>query len=249
MALRGLYKWAMDGDAADSPVPETASPAVGNRPVPMCAEDLVFEKKRLQLVGLDPEKFDYFFEKYYDQIFRFAFWRTGDYDEAVDVACETFAVAWDRRAQFRWQGYSFGAWLFQIARSVLSHEQRDQQVRGEVPYEPGTHDRPDEKTPADELARKNDQEVIRQCLARLSPAQHEVLVLNHFMGLTTRQIAVVIEKPLGTVNSHLRRGKRALQRNLAECGEAGGLSTEAMRIVRQAAIEDSGLMIMTPEEK
>ncbi len=249
MALRSFYKWTMDGDVADSPAPVEDRSGSAPASAPTRAADLVIEKKRLQLVGLDPEKFDYFFEKYYDQIFKFAFWRTGDHDLAADVAGETFAVAWDRRRQFRWQGYSFGAWLFQIARSVLSHEQRRQQTRRETAYVPEQHDRADTLTPDDDLARRTDQEVMRRCLAQLNAAQHEVIVLNHFLGLTTREIAVVTTLPLGTVNSHLRRGKRELRRHLSEHGEAGGLSAEALRIVKRADIEESGLNIVTPDEK
>jgi RNA polymerase sigma-70 factor (ECF subfamily) len=208
------------------------------------AEDLVIEKKRLQLVGLDPEKFDYFFDKYYDQIFNFAFWRTGDHDQAADVASETFGVAWDRRGQFRWQGYSFGAWLFQIARSVLSHNKRRRETRRETEYIAEYHDPADETTPADTLAAKTDQAIVRQCLGQLSEAQHEVIVLNFFMGLTTREIAVITEWPLGTVNSHLRRGKRALRRSLAAHGNSGDLSEAAVRIIRQAERDDTELSII-----
>lgn len=253
MAGFGFYKWAKAGDVAGGPAPEmvpTSETATPEDPVVQArAEDLDIEKKRLQLVGLDPDKFDYFFDKYYDRIFNYAFWKTGNHDGASDVANETFMLAWEHRGQFRWQGYSFGAWLFQIARSVVSHRQRSEKARGETEYLPERHAEMDETTPADVLDHKNDQELVRRCLKRLAPDPYEVIILHHFVGMTHRQIALVTKMPLGTVNSHLRRGKKVLRQCLEEHGVANGLSEAAQRIIRQAAIEDSGLnLIEAPDE-
>ncbi len=257
MARFGFNKWASDGDAAGGAVPKVG-PGTSVRPAEVVqpddssgvahAEDLEIEKKRLQLVGLNPDKFDYFFDKYFDRIFNYAFWKTGDHDTAADVSNETFLIAWERRGQFRWQGYSFGAWLFQIARSVVSHQQRKLQTRGETEYIPERHAELDETTPADVLEHKHDQELVRLCLKRLAPDPYEVIILHHFVGMTHRQITLVTKMPLGTVNSHLRRGKNALRQCLEEHGADNGLSEATQRIVRQAAIEDSELsMVDTPD--
>jgi RNA polymerase sigma-70 factor, ECF subfamily len=206
--------------------------------------DLDIEQKRWRLAGVDPDKFDYFFDKYFDRIFSFAFWKSGDHDLAADIAGEVFLLAWDRRRQFRWQGYSFGAWLFQIARSVIGHHHRQRRVRSEIEYDPDNHEQVDVGTPGDELDRKTDQALVRFCLEQLSADQYEIIVLVHFVGMTTRQASLVTKRPLGTVNSHLYRGKQGLRRCLETHGAANGLSESALRIVRQVAVEDSGLNVV-----
>ena len=193
----------------------------------------------MQLVGIDSEKFDYFFDKYYDKIFSYAFWQCGDHDAASDVSGEVFLLAWDRRRQFRWQGYSFGAWLFQIARSVLSHKRRRDKVRREIEFVPGRHDPVDENTPDVLLERDNERELVRFCLDQLPDDPHEVLVLHYFVGMTTRQIALVTKRPLGTVFSLLSRGQKAVQRYLEEYLDKGVLSAETHRAIRRSALEDS----------
>lgn len=251
MATQGFYKWTTEGDAAGGSVSNDApsSPNTSFDPEKLSeaqtrALDLDIEKKRLQLVGVDPEKFDYFFDKYYDRVFEYAYWSTADHDQAADVAGEVFARAWERRRQFRWQGYSFGAWLFQIARSVISHQHRHHNVRQETAYVPAEHDGVDHETPADVLDAKSDQELVRLCLEKLTARQYEAIVMQQFMGMTARQIALVTETAEGTVHNHLRRGKKAMRRCLTEHGAANGLSEAAQRIVRQAAIEDSGLNVV-----
>ena len=256
MKSEGFYKWASEGNNCGGPAPDEEPTTQSTPPEDLTssvapkdtdeshAEDLDIEKKWLQLVGLDSEKFDFFFNKYYDRIFNYAFWKTGNHDVAADVASEAFMLAWDRRRQFRWQGYSFGAWLFQIARSVVSHQHRWQQVRRETEFLPERHDQADETTPADVLDRKKDQELVRKCLELLAADPYEVIVLYHFVGMTAREIGLATKMPLGTVNSHLRRGKQVLRRCLEEHGAANGMSEMAQRLVRQASIEDSGLNVV-----
>lgn len=238
MAKNGFNNWIGEDDSADG------SSLVCSRAEGLAhAKDLGIEKKRLQLVGIDAEKFDYFFDKYYNRIFDYAFWKTSNHDDAADVANEVFMLAWDRRRQFRWQGYSFGAWLFQIARSVVSHRDRKQVVQLETEYLPEHHDPVDETTPAEVLERKTDRELVRQCMECLSENQYEVIVLNRFVGMTVRQIALVTKMPQGSVSSHLRRGKRALLRCLEEYGATNVLSETAQQAMREAAVEDSGLKV------
>ena len=246
---RVFYKWTTGGDPVGGSAPD-AAPAQQSEPSAEArAQDLDIEKQKLQLVGIDAEKFDYFFHKYYDKIFEYAFWNTGSHDQADDITGEVFARAWERRGQFRWQTYSFGAWLFKIAHNIVANENRRQSVRKESQYDPDSHGVTDPTTPADVLAQKSDQELIQQCLGQLTESQYEIIVLHHFVGMTTRQISLVTKLPLGSVNSHLRRGKRSLQRMLSDQDVMAGLSDAAQRIVRQAAIDDSGLNVIEGVEK
>jgi RNA polymerase sigma factor (sigma-70 family) len=61
-------------------------------------------------------------------------------------------------------------------------------------------------------------------LGALSPRQREVLVLRHLAGLSEPEIAAHLGLGLGTVKTHLRRGREAMQARLGapRWGEAGG---------------------------
>jgi RNA polymerase sigma factor (sigma-70 family) len=253
MRWRGFYRQMPEADRPGAglpdPDPEPADavpepvPGAGDAPSDDASE-LDIEKRWLQLAAVDPDQFDHFYDKYHDRIFAFAFWRTGDEDAATDVTAETFLTAWEKRGQFRWRGYTFGAWLFQIARSVISRRQRRSRIERDTTYDADRHDVVVTDTPETEWETRRENALVSACLGQLTDGQREVIVLHHFVGLSVRQIAHVTEWPQGTVNSHLRRGKEALRRCLERHGAAHGLSEAAMRMIRRAALETSDLHVV-----
>jgi RNA polymerase sigma-70 factor (ECF subfamily) len=50
----------------------------------------------------------------------------------------------------------------------------------------------------------------------LTPEQRQVIVLRFLEGLTTREIAQVMEKSIGSVKAQQHRGLAALQRILSD---------------------------------
>lgn len=52
----------------------------------------------------------------------------------------------------------------------------------------------------------SDARALARCLQSLEPNQRHSIVLTYFKGLTHRELAVRLHKPLGTVKSWVRRG-------------------------------------------
>ena len=206
--------------------------------------DLDIEKKWLQLVKIDPERFSYFFDKYHDRIFKFLYWKTSEHDLAAELTDEVFSLAWRNINRFTWQGYSFGAWLFQIARGCLSHEIRRRKVRKETPFDPEIHGQVEEGTPEQEFRKERDRALVRMCLEKLSGERHDVFVLHYWMGMTVDEVALVLKRPRGTVCSHLSRGRQTMLRYLEEHGLEFGLSRKAQQTVQKQLREDSGLKLI-----
>ena len=63
-----------------------------------------------------------------------------------------------------------------------------------------------------------DREELADTLASLTPAQRSVVVLHDAQGWKLQEIADVLDAPLPTVKSHLRRGRRALVTLLGGAG-------------------------------
>lgn len=229
----GIYRWRKGDDGL---VREPREKAAADRN-PASADDLDIEKKWLQLVRIDQERFNLFFDKYHDRIFRYIYLRIGDHDVAGELAGEVFIIAWKRIGRFTWQGYSFGAWLFQIARGVISSELRRRRRRRETVFDPEAHDGRVDSGDRDDLLDPDDRWLIRRCVAGLPDVRQDVIVLHYWMGMSLDQVSVVLKMPRGTVSSHLHRARRQLMGLLREAG----LSEEAMRVVRGQEIRDSGL--------
>ena len=60
--------------------------------------------------------------------------------------------------------------------------------------------------PVRQTLRGEDGELVTEALKELSSAQHEVLQLAFYEGLTHREIAERQDAPLGTVKTHIRQG-------------------------------------------
>lgn len=75
--------------------------------------------------------FQELYESYATEVYRFAFWLTGDTAETEDVTSETFIRAWARRSAIRTE--TLKAYLFTIARNVYLERRRKN--RGQVALE------------------------------------------------------------------------------------------------------------------
>src|SRR5689334_20028709 len=76
----------------------------------------------------DPAAFRAFYDQWSRPVLGFFQRRLQDPDVALDLTAETFAIAFEQRARFRWMGKTPGAWLFGIARRLLYRYLRKQDV-------------------------------------------------------------------------------------------------------------------------
>ncbi|HVU21138.1 MAG TPA: RNA polymerase sigma factor [Rhizomicrobium sp.] len=126
----------------------------------------------------------------------------GDAARADDLAQETFFEAWRKIAQYRGDG-SFSGWLCGIAWSRFLMDRRK---RKEEPVEEidqlGSFD------PQPGSAAKLD---LERAMARLAPAESAALTLCYALGHSHGEAAEILNLPLGTVKSHVLRGREKLQ--------------------------------------
>jgi len=186
----------------------SAPPATAQEPE-ASDEELAIEKRWLLLARVDHEKFDYFYRKYYDRILRFFYQRTLDLEVAEDLTGETFERALDRLWTFRWQGVTFGGWLFRIALNLLRKHHRSRALwrYTELPENViGEDVLVDEQ--ADPLTRaihSRQRRRLLQCLQELDETMREDLLMHYLDGLTYREIAVIRNVPAGTVRARVSR--------------------------------------------
>jgi RNA polymerase sigma-70 factor (ECF subfamily) len=126
----------------------------------------------------------------------------GDAALADDLAQETFLEAHRKIAQFRGEG-SFGAWLCGIAWSRFLMERRR---RREEPLEAS-----DETASADPTSASLARLDLEKAMARLAPMETAALTLCYGFGHSHGEAAEILQLPLGTVKSHVLRGREKLK--------------------------------------
>ena len=130
---------------------------------------------------------------------------------ADDLAQETFIKAHRGLRGFRGAA-SFHTWLCAIAANELRAEWRRRARREQFLDE----------EPGDEASMEKDPGLTRdlaQGLASLPEAQRAALVLCFEHGLTHEEAAAAMGCPLGTLKSHVLRGKARLRRLLQDAKE------------------------------
>lgn len=207
---------------------------------PITPDELAIEKRWLQWVRVDPEEFRLFYDKYHDVILRYLYYRVDDYETAGELAGEVFAQAWERLPGFRWQGYSFGAWLFHLARQVAGRYWRGVRPEPEERFQRERAESMEPELPDEVTQRRLDNAILERAIRRLVPDRQEVFILHYWLGLTTREIALVMKKGEPLVKAHLQRGRKQLRRWLTEFGMEYGMSKENLDVIKREEARESG---------
>lgn len=133
----------------------------------------------------------------------------GSQADADDLAQMTFLQAWRRIDTYR--GGTVRSWLCTIAyREFL------QKRRGDRNYETGGEADHEAADPGNPSIRFDTDRAI----AGLPNDQRTAIILSIAIGMSHGEISAATGWPLGTVKSHLSRGKAALREKLAVYGAA-----------------------------
>ena len=185
----------------------------------------------------DIAAFEPLVEKYRQRVWRLAYNVLGDREEAWDVAQEAFVRAWQALPNFRGQS-AFYTWLFRIVMNVAADRARARAARGRafgterIPEEDWDRvlvDQPDDARPDAAAAGAEQRARIEKALATLSADHRRIVVLSDIEGLSYREIADVLEIPMGTVMSRLHNARKRLK------GALGPLLVLLLALVTLAA--------------
>ncbi len=131
----------------------------------------------------------------------------GNRATADDLAQETFLAAWRGIATFRGES-SFATWLYRIAYSRFLMQRRKRDPDEQLGEWHGTTASGETAT----LARVD----LERAFAKLSSAESAALTLCFALGLSHTEAAAAMDMPLGTLKSHVLRGREKLKSILGD---------------------------------
>jgi RNA polymerase sigma-70 factor (ECF subfamily) len=153
-----------------------------------------------------------------DAAYSFARYLTRGGDSAEDVVHDALARALNAFSAYR--GGDAKAWLLTIVRNCFITSVRRRSEISASDKMPEIAD--DADTPEAALARSQTSKTMRRLIKALPDNLAEVIVLREVEELSYKEIAAIIDAPIGTVMSRLARAREALARAWRdEVGEGG----------------------------
>lgn len=172
----------------------------------------------------DEAAFEEIVNRYRSQITNFLYRMLNDYDEAVDLAQETFVRVYQACERYT-DAYAFSTYIYRIASNLAISELRRRKRRrlislngllssdgGEttVEFQP-----PDGKPlPDAELADEQIKIVVSKAIATLPEKYRAPLILRDVEGKTYEEISLILATNEGTIKSRISRGRNLLRDKL-----------------------------------
>lgn len=152
-------------------------------------------------------------EKYYDDIYRFCCYQTGDVQAAYDLAQETFLrfIRYVDRYEYK----NLKGYLLTIAMNVCRDSFRGKAAP--VSLEAWYEEDPGQAGVGDlslEAAKSEQRDRLFHALEALPLIQREVIVLHCYYEIKYREIAAMLGVKTSTVKSRMKQGTEKLKRML-----------------------------------
>jgi len=152
------------------------------------------------------------FDRHFSRIFAYCRARTHDDGLAEELAVSTFTRAFLRLDRFRWEGHDWIAWLFRIAHRLSIDAYRAGQARPQMVALPATMEAGTD--PEREAAQRLEADRLQALVAQLPEPQQTVIRLRFFHDLSAPQVAKVIGRRIGAVESLQHRALARLRGQL-----------------------------------
>jgi RNA polymerase sigma-70 factor, ECF subfamily len=153
------------------------------------------------------------FQRHSVRVYRFALRFVEDAALAEDIASEVFVEVWRHARGFKARS-QVTTWLLAIARHKASSALRrrsaarlDDQMAAEV-IDPGDN-------PEAVMQRRDRGEIVRRCLAQLSPIHREILDLVYYHEKSIDEVAQIVGAPKNTIKSRMIRARGRMAELLA----------------------------------
>uniref|UniRef100_UPI002250EF34 sigma-70 family RNA polymerase sigma factor n=1 Tax=Dyella silvatica TaxID=2992128 RepID=UPI002250EF34 len=159
--------------------------------------------------------------RHLDAAYNLGRWLLGNEQDAADAVHDAYLRA--ARASDSYAGGNARAWWLAIVRNccLARLATRNKEKRNlAIDQSPAAAEHWMPQTDADDVGERIDsakrQRLITQHLQNLPDSFREVLILREIEELSYREIADVLQTPIGTVMSRLARGRAMLQKALAD---------------------------------
>jgi RNA polymerase sigma-70 factor (ECF subfamily) len=175
----------------------------------------------------DKRAYEALVRRYMTDAYLVAYGYVGNAEDARDLSQEAFVKVYQARARFD-EERPFYPWLYRVLRNHCLNFMRRGRVEVSIDDENAHREiaspRP---TALEDLESDERRRIVRAAVARLSDDHREIIVLKNFKDHSYKEIAEILEIPIGTVMSRLFYARQALRALVEEIEGGSPLKEEA----------------------
>jgi RNA polymerase sigma-70 factor (ECF subfamily) len=173
------------------------------------------ESRLIAEAGQDKEAFGKLYQIHVDRIYSYVYYRTGSKVDAEDLTARVFVRAIQHIDRYQDQGAPFSAWLYRIARNLLSNWYRDQSRRKLVSLD-SVAQRQVLDSPELVVEIGEDREALLSAIRRLPSDRQELLILKYVERLPNAEIGRILDRSEGAIKSLYFRTLNSLRDDLID---------------------------------
>jgi RNA polymerase sigma-70 factor (ECF subfamily) len=156
------------------------------------------------------------YRRHHVRLYRFVLRFVRDRQLAEDLVSEAFLDVWRGASTFAARSAA-STWLLAIARfKALSALRRTSDAQLDEATAAATADRADD--PEVTIRKKQQGEILRDCLTRLSPDHRETIDLVYYQGMGISAVAAIVGIPENTVKTRMFHARKQLSVLLRAAG-------------------------------
>jgi RNA polymerase sigma-70 factor (ECF subfamily) len=156
------------------------------------------------------------FMRHHVRVFRFVMRLIGNESTAEEVVNEVFLEAWRHAPEFKGNS-QVATWLLAIARfKTISECRRRAEAQLDDAVAAVIVDPAD--TPSISMEKHERSDILRECLAKLTPVHREVINLIYYQEKKIEEVAQFTGAPVSTIKTRMHYARNRMAELLAEAG-------------------------------
>ncbi len=162
----------------------------------------------------DADAFAMLYDAYVDRIYRYIYFRVSDDVVTEDLTSQVFLKAWESLDRYTAGSSPYLAWLYTIARNLVIDYYRTKKATVNLDEVSQSH--ASDPAPDDDVQHRLDVQAIRDAMQTLTDEQQQVLTLRFIAGMSTEDIAKLMDKREGAIRALQMRALQALTKYMSE---------------------------------
>lgn len=179
------------------------------------------QESQEELIGLlgavaqqDRRAFQRLYEQVSGRMFGLCRKLTGQPELAEEALQDSFIRIWHHAGEYHCERGSPMSWMMTIARYRTLDLIRSRKVHTGASNEVLDYMEDGRAGPLEKSLMEDGNAALQGCLEELSPQQRDSVLLSYYRGFTHEELAEMLNTPMGTVKSWIRRGLLAIRRCL-----------------------------------